>query len=434
LKKIHVITLGCPKNQVDSEAISAVLKKSGYQMVATPSRADAVIVNTCAFIRAAEQETIATILAAAEHKQKRAMRLVVAGCFVKKYAFSRLRKWLPEVDHWCAPGDLGALLEILPARSSNESLSPRRLEKTCHEERTLSSPGTAYLKIAEGCNKRCSYCVIPKLRGPLRSRSRESLLNEAEHLAGQGARELVLVAQDLTEYGRDRKEKKALVGLLDRLVKIRRVSWIRLMYLYPQGITPDLLARVSRSRKICPYLDIPLQHASKPVLRAMGRGGEAATFLSLVRRVRREVPGIALRTSLIAGFPGEKDSDHQQLLRFVAAARFDRLGVFTYSREAQTEAAHFSGSIPYGTRVRRRKALMMLQSRISRERLQARLGEKLECLIEDRQGKWQIGRTVYDAPDVDGKIFLRGEAQPGTIVRATVTASAEHDLFGEIVA
>jgi ribosomal protein S12 methylthiotransferase len=340
---------------------------------------------------------------------------------------ARIKKCVPEVDAVGRPGEVDQWIRELAKHFGTfvRQGQPQRF--------LLSGPGTAYLKIAEGCSRRCTFCLIPALRGPLHSRPLEEMVAEAVNLAKAGTRELVLVAQDTTRYGCDLYGKPALNRLLPKLARIAGLRWIRVMYTNPDGINDELLSLLAQEEKICPYLDMPVQHAHPRILKAMGRAGQAERFLALIAKVRKRVPGICLRTTLLSGFPGETESEHQTLLKFVREAQFDRLGVFTYSREQGTPAGQMPGQIHHRIRQRRCRELMETQLGISRRRLQQKVGAELECIIEEPSGLHHVlGRTRADAPEVDGAVVLQGRARPGTIVRACITGSTDYDLQGVI--
>jgi ribosomal protein S12 methylthiotransferase len=427
--RVCLVTLGCPKNQVDSENAIGQLQARGYRVVAEPDEAEVLLLNTCAFIRPAEQEAVQALLEASAWKRKRRGRkLLAVGCLVAKYGAGRLRKLIPEVDQALPPHAIDSWV------AGVRELSPASGRNTGRALRPLSSPGTAYLKIAEGCSRACTFCIIPRLRGPLCSRPMDEVVSEARSLVGRGAKEIILVAQDLARYGLDWAKGPLLPALIDRLVKVAGLQWLRLMYVNPDGVDEALIKRLAQAPRLCKYLDLPVQHAHPRILRAMGRPGNAQTFLALVRKLRQRVPGIILRTTLLTGFPGETEAEHRALLDFVTAAEFDRVGVFTYSAEAGTPAGRRSPQVPAATRNRRRRELMAAQAAISRGRLAQRVGTVIPCLLEESVGSrlW-LGRTAGDAPEVDGGIVLTGSGQAGKIVQARVTGASEHDLTGVIL-
>lgn len=424
---VHLVSLGCPKNQVDAETALGGFTAAGFRRAARPGGADVLVVNTCAFIAPAEQEAVDALLAAADLKRRGRVRVVLAaGCLVSRHGPRRLKALIPELDGAYPPAAHARLPEL--ALGLLRRPAPPRTDAS---RVLLSGPGSAYLKIAEGCSRRCAYCLIPKLRGPLRSRPIAALVAEASDLARRGAGELVLVAQDLTEYGKDLRPARTLGVLVDRLVRIPRVRWVRLMYAHPDGVDEGLIRRLAAEPKLCRYLDLPVQHAAPAVLNRMGRPGSGEAFLRLIERLRRRVPDLTLRTTLLTGFPGEGPGEHAALLEFVRRARFDRLGVFAFSREAGTPAASFGAQVSEAVKAQRRRELLALQTGISRERLRRWVGRVVPCLVEELSGpRHVLARTAADAPEVDGGIVLTGTARPGEFVRARVTAATDHDLSG----
>jgi len=433
--RVCLINLGCPKNQVDTETALEAFSRQGFIVVQDPETADALVINTCAFIRPAEEETIQTVLEAAQLKKKgRVGFLLVVGCWVAKHGEQKLKKLVPEIDEVALPNTMDQWVDILCRHYVMPSRLVRPAPRDLSRGYLLSGPGTAYLKIAEGCSRCCTFCLIPRLRGPLRSRPINAILSEAKALVKRGIRELVLVAQDTTQYGRDLYGSSALTKLLSQLVRISGLQWVRVMYTNPDGIDECLIQMMAREPKLCKYLDIPVQHAHFKILRAMGRVGKAQQFLDLINHLRESIPGIVLRTTLLTGFPGETENEHCALMEFVAKAQFDRLGVFTFSPEAGTRAATMAGQVHPGTRQRRKRELMKLQQGISRMRLARHVNTIMECIVEEPSGEnHMLGRTVGDAPEVDGGIVLTGKARPGTIVRARITGSTDHDLTGVIM-
>ncbi|MCD4813237.1 30S ribosomal protein S12 methylthiotransferase RimO [bacterium] len=429
--RVCFISLGCPKNQVDSETAMALFRDLGMVLTEDPNTADALVVNTCAFIQSAEEETIQAVLEAAQlKKRKKVSVLMVVGCWITKHGAEKIKKMIPEIDCMGLPGDvtkwaeqLEQFLPGLPVQEKKTATPSMRL--------LLSGPGTAYLKIAEGCSRKCAFCLIPALRGKLHSREIPEIVMEAKQLVRQGVLELVLVAQDTTSYGQDLKNGTTLSKLLDRLVRIAGIRWIRIMYTNPDGITEALIRRIAREKKICNYLDMPVQHAQAGILKAMKRTGDAETLLKLIGRLRKRIPGLVIRTTILSGFPGETEQDHQVLLDFISRARFNRLGVFSYSKEAGTTAAKMKQQVSLAVRNRRRKEIMERQAGVSLEQLEGAIGKKFDCLVEERSGKKHcIGRTIFDAPEIDGGIILTGNIRPGTIVKVRVTGATDHDLIG----
>ncbi|MCK5241692.1 30S ribosomal protein S12 methylthiotransferase RimO [bacterium] len=429
--RVCLISLGCPKNQVDSEHALGAFQDQGFVLEAEPEKADVLIINTCAFIRSAEEETIQAVLEAAQVKKTgRARFLLVVGCWVSKYSENKLRHLVPEIDAVAPPGEISQWVQHVQTFFQTTPGSARRVST----RPLLSNPGTAYLKIAEGCSRRCAFCIIPRLRGNLQSRPMEALVSEARRLVRDGVLEIILIAQDTTSYGCDIYGKKMLPDLLRQLVRIPKLRWLRVMYTNPDGIDQALIGLLASEKKLCSYVDMPLQHVHPKILRAMRRPGNARTYLQLIYRLRTLVPGIVLRTTLLCGFPGETEKEHLALRQFIQTAQFDRLGVFAFSPEAGTRAVELPHQVHPKTRERRRRELMEQQLKISRERLARRVGGIVECLVEEPSGgKHCVGRTVYDAPEVDGGIVLTGKAPVGSIVRARITGSTDHDLEGVVL-
>ncbi|MCI9198598.1 MAG: 30S ribosomal protein S12 methylthiotransferase RimO [Lachnospiraceae bacterium] len=440
MEKILFISLGCDKNLADSEEMLGLLASHGYQITDDEACADAIVINTCCFIGDAKEESIQTILEMAEYRKSGPCRaLVVAGCLAQRYQ-DEIAAEIPEVDVVLGTTAMEDLLAGLEA-----ALDGRHYEKyralehlpQIQAQRVLTTGGHyAYLKIAEGCDKHCTYCIIPKLRGRYRSIPMERLAEQAESLAAQGVRELILVAQETTIYGQDIYGERSLHRLLERLCQISGLVWIRVLYCYPEELYPKLIDVMAREPKICHYLDIPIQHASDPVLKRMGRRTSRAELEQMIQMLRREIPDIVLRTTLITGFPGETQEDHETLMDFVRDMRFDRLGVFTYSAEEDTPAAVMEGQIPEEVKEARRAQLMELQQEISMEKGQRRIGQKMLCMIEGaipQEGAY-VARTYADAPDVDGYLFIKtGEMlMSGNFVQAVVTGAMEYDLIGEL--
>ncbi len=440
MEKILFISLGCDKNLADSEEMLGLLASHGYQITDDEACADAIVINTCCFIGDAKEESIQTILEMAEYRKSGPCRaLVVAGCLAQRYQ-DEIAAEIPEVDVVLGTTAMEDLLAGLEA-----ALDGRHYEKyralehlpQIQAQRVLTTGGHyAYLKIAEGCDKHCTYCIIPKLRGRYRSIPMERLAEQAESLAAQGVRELILVAQETTIYGQDIYGERSLHRLLERLCQISGLVWIRVLYCYPEELYPKLIDVMAREPKICHYLDIPIQHASDPVLKRMGRRTSRAELEQMIQMLRREIPDIVLRTTLITGFPGETQEDHETLMDFVRDMRFDRLGVFTYSAEEDTPAAVMEGQIPEEVKEARRAQLMELQQEISMEKGQRRIGQKMLCMIEGaipQEGAY-VARTYADAPDVDGYLFIKtGELlMSGNFVQAVVTGAMEYDLIGEL--
>ena len=441
-KTVRIVSLGCPKNLVDSEVMLGLLKEKGW----TPSASDeaeVVIVNTCGFIRAAKEESIETILSIASAKgEGKVQKLVVTGCLPQRYG-KELIPELPEVDLFVGTGEFHRIADLLDP-SAKAKIGRRPLIDTpefLYNHRTprihTSFPGSTYLKVSEGCANFCSYCVIPRIRGKLRSRPVSSILQEAKQAASRGVREINLIAQDVTSYGRDRRDGASLVRLLKGLVKVEGLRWLRLLYAHPAHVTPELIRMIRDEEKICKYLDIPLQHGDEKILQAMNRPALDQSIPDFIAWIRKEVPGIVLRTSLIVGFPGETERSFRRLEEFVREARFDRLGVFSYSQEEGTPAASLRGQVPDRAKLRRLRRIMALQKKISLRKQKALVGSRVPVLVE-RPGEspgilWE-GRTQGQAPEVDGAAFLTaGEAHPGEMVNIQITEAGPYDLYGKIL-
>lgn len=438
--KVLFISLGCDKNLVDSEEMLGMLTARGYGITDDEAAADIIVINTCCFIHDAKEESIQTILEMADWRREGPCRaLLVTGCMAERYR-EEIRREIPEVDAvlgTTAWEEISDAIEKVLGGTPVESYRDTDYLPLAGEDRILTTGGHyAYLKIAEGCDKHCTYCIIPKLRGSYRSIPMERLLSEAEYLAGQGVRELVLVAQETTLYGRDLYGKKSLHILLEKLCGIEGIRWIRILYCYPEEIYEDLIQVMKREKKICHYLDLPIQHASDRILRRMGRRTTKEELIRIVEHLREEIPDIVLRTTLIAGFPGETREDHEELMEFIDELEFDRLGVFAYSAEEGTPAASMEGQIPQELKEERRDELMELQQEISLARGEERVGQELLVMIEGKVSgeSAYIGRTYGDAPGVDGYIFVQtGELlMTGDFARVRVTGALEYDLIGEL--
>lgn len=439
---ILFVSLGCDKNLVDSEVMLGLLAEKGYCFTDDEAQADVAVVNTCCFINDAKEESINTILDMAELKKSGKIKaLLVTGCLAQRYR-EEIRKEIPEVDAILGTTAIlsitRALDEVLSGKSGNYM---ETLDKapTGGMRRVVTTGGYyAYLKIAEGCDKHCTYCIIPKVRGNYRSVPVEDLLKEAEELAGKGVKELILVAQETTLYGLDLYGKKTLPLLLEKLCKIEGFEWIRILYCYPEEITEELIQVIRKEDKICNYLDIPVQSGSDVVLKRMGRRTDAAQIRRIVSMLREQIPDICIRTTLIAGFPGETDEDHETTLAFVNEMEFDRLGVFTYSQEEDTPAAQMPDQVEESVKEKRREEIMELQQEIAFEAAGKMIGRKVKAMIEGRMEEENVyvARTYKDAPGIDGYLFINSERQflSGDYVEVVITASNEYDLIGEIAA
>ena len=437
--KIAIISLGCPKNQVDADVFTHALLKEGHETVADPAEADAIIVNTCGFIQSAKEEAIENILLACGYKQTNpALKVIVTGCLAERYK-QQIAAEMPEVDAVVGMGSNAALPEILrrvctPGAGRVESYGPKA-DMPLGGARIISTPGHyAYLKIAEGCNNRCRYCAIPLIRGPLRSRPMESCVAEARWLAGEGVRELIVVAQDPTAYGEDWGRPGAINDLLDALNAIEGLRWIRVLYAYPERITDDFIRAMVRNRKVVPYLDLPIQHCNDRILAAMNRRGSRAELEDVIRRLRAAIPGLTLRTTLIAGFPGETEEEYAELCDFVRTVRFDRLGCFAYSPEENTPAAAMDGQLAEEVRQRRADHIMEIQAEISAAAMAAKVGQTLPCLCDgvDEETGMYLLRSMGDCPEIDGNVLTPADTPlvPGEFYRVTITDSDTYDLYG----
>lgn len=439
--KLLCISLGCDKNLVDTEMMLGLLNKDGYTFTDDEYEADVIVINTCCFIGDAKEESVNTILEMARRKEDgNCKALIVTGCLAQRYKQEIIDE-IPEVD-----GILGTSTYDEISRVLSEALGGKEHVQCFHgldglpelkTDRVLTTGGHyAFLKIAEGCDKHCTYCIIPVLRGNYRSIPMERLIKEAEGLAEKGVKELILVAQETTLYGVDIYGKKALPELLKKLCRIPGIQWIRIQYCYPEEITDELIETIKEEEKICHYLDLPIQHASDRILKRMGRRTTKAQLREIVERLRKEIPDMALRTTLISGFPGETEKDHEELMEFVDEMEFERLGVFAYSAEEDTPAAEFPDQVPEEVKVERRDAIMELQQEISYDHSQSMTGKILEVMIEGKVADESayVGRTYMDGPGVDGMIFVQTgeELMSGDFARVRVTGAMEYDLIGEL--
>jgi ribosomal protein S12 methylthiotransferase len=472
-QKVGFVSLGCPKNLVDSEVMMGLLARAGAELSPRAEDADVIVVNTCSFIESAQQESVNTILEMAGHKTGgRAKKLVVAGCLVERYG-DEIRKRIPEVDAVVGTGELQNILAaagiapapavhspfvVLNSRAEGDARAAQGrfsrgewegavadLPNYLYDDETpriLATPKhTAYIKIAEGCDHPCTFCIIPQLRGQFRSRRFESVIAEAERLAQAGVREVTLIGQDTTCYGEDFGLKDGLALLLEKLAKIEDLSWIRFLYAYPNKITGKLLETIASSDKICSYMDVPLQHASAPVLKRMKRGGGADVFLRSIGKMRRMIPGVTLRTSFIVGFPGETEKEFEELCDFVREAQFDWMGTFSYSDQEGADAYGLDQKLSGREIERRRRHLMEIQRRISKKKKKALVGQEFDLLLEGTSEETDLlmeGRTAMHAPEIDGKVFVNDfpeetEPQPGNFYRCQITEAHDYDLVARIV-
>lgn len=429
---VGFVSLGCSKNLVDTEMMIGLFKNNNFKIVNNPKEAEIIVINTCGFIEPAKQEAINTILEMSEYKNKKCKYLIVMGCLVERYK-KDLQKLLPEVD---------LFLSIKEYEKAWEEISkliniPEEGKYTNMEylEREISTGNNmAYLKIAEGCSNRCTYCAIPAIRGPFESRKIEDVLKEAEQLAKKGVKELVVIAQDTTKYGIDLYGKPRLAELLEKLCKIDGFKWIRFLYAYPETITDELIEVVKNNEKICNYFDIPIQHISNSVLKKMNRKSNEESIKELIKKIRKEIPNVIIRTSLIVGFPGETEDDFQKLCEFVKIAKFDRMGAFTYSKEDGTPAEKLPNQIHGNTKKARYNKIMKIQKEISDRKGKEKIGKTYEVLVENKSfdGKYLVGRTYMDVPDEDGVVYIQSSDTSliGKFIKVEITDYSDYDLVG----
>ena len=434
--KVGFVSLGCSKNLIDTEMAIGLFKRNNFEIVNDVEKAEIIIVNTCGFIESAKQEAINTILEMAEYKEKGTCKyLVVMGCLVQRYK-KELQKALPEVDLFIEINDYGSywdkILELL-----DEEEKPDTINNLCYMDRVISTGNkTAYLKIAEGCSNRCTYCAIPYIRGPYVSRPMEEVLEEAKKLATAGIKELIVIAQDTTRYEEDLYGESKLSDLLNELCKIDGFEWIRFLYAYPESITDELIQTVKNNPKICNYFDIPIQHISDSVLRRMNRRTTGKQIEELINKIKKQIPDVILRTSLIVGFPGETEEDFNKLYEFVKKGYFDKLGVFTYSKEDGTPAARLKEQIHPATKKKRYNLIMSVAKDISAEKLKSYIGKEYKVLVEDTtfDHKFCVGRSYMDIPDTDGMVIIKNcdTNLVGEFVNCKVTAVNNYDLIAKI--
>ena len=435
---IGIVSLGCAKNLVDTEAMLGILGHKGFRIVADPQEADVIIVNTCAFIDTAKEESVQTILEMAAYKEKRCRLLIVSGCMAERYHDEILAE-LPEVDAVVGTGDYHKIAEVIARAYAGEKvvLFGHMNEALPEEVRMLSTPGyMAYIKIADGCDNHCTYCIIPKLRGKYRSRPMEHIVEEAAALAAGGVRELVVIAQDTSRYGIDLYGTYRLPELLRRLCAIDGLHWVRVLYVYPEVITDELIDVFQTEKKLVPYMDIPIQHSDSAVLKRMGRHLTHEQLTELLAKLRRKLPNLVLRTTVIAGFPGETEEQFNALLSFVKEMRFDRLGAFAYSQEEGTPAAQLPNQLPDEVKAARAEQILAAQAVISDEMQQAKIGTTVESLVEgyDEESLMYFGRTQGDAPEVDNTIYFAAEREllPGEFVQVEILNADTYELIGQV--
>lgn len=437
-KRVHFVSLGCPKNRVDSEVMLGTARDEGYEHVSDASEAEIIVVNTCGFIDAAKQESIDTILEMAGQKKTGACKkLVVTGCLSQRYA-PELAVELPEVDHFLGSSDMPKIRQVLREEADRMLVgNPADWVVSASEPRTLSTRGaSAYVKIAEGCNRNCSFCVIPNLRGKQRSRTIDDVVREVEQLVARGVLEVNLVSQDTIAYGRDRKDGSNLRDLVQRVADVSGLKWLRIFYLYPEKMDDGLIELIADHPTIVPYVDMPLQHAADGMLRRMRRGHGGKRLYELVERMRNRIPGLTFRTAFIVGHPGETDAEFQELCDFLTWARFDRVGVFRYSDEPEAHAFGIQDKVISRVSYNRARSLMSIQRKISKEKNRALRGRSLDVLVEGPSEESElvmVGRHAGQAPEIDGCVYLSGgEVQPGTMVRAMISQATDYDLLGDV--
>ena len=438
MNNVHIVTLGCSKNDVDSSMMYSLLDKNKYQMVNEPSQADILIVNTCGFIDAAKEESIDTILESVEYKNEgRCKKVLLSGCLAQRYP-EELIKEIPEIDGIIGTGNIDYINELLDRSLAGDlfiktdNLNSAYIEGIRKEEVNR----TEYVKISEGCNNNCSYCIIPSLRGKNRSRKIEDIYSEVEYLVSKGAREIILIAQNTTDYGIDLYSKYSLANLIKEISKVKDLKWIRVLYLYPDHFTDDLIEEFKNNDKLVNYVDMPLQHISDDVLKKMNRKTSKEHIIKTLKNLRKSVPDIVIRTTFIVGFPGESDDDFNQLVDFIENIKFDKLGVFEYSKEEGTKAASLDEQISDSIKEERKNEIMAIQSEISAEILSKNIGKRLEVLIEEEVDEENyVGRTYMDSPEIDGVTYVHSakNLEMGSFVQIDVVDSLDYDLVGEII-
>lgn len=435
---IFIESLGCSKNLIDAEIMLGLLNKHGYRLTGNHENADVIIVNTCGFIQSAKEESINRIIELGLLKEKKLKLLIVSGCLGERYS-EELLKEMPEIDAIVGTGNYDKIIEVI-----NESLQGKKvvytgdIDKIYDEShpRLLTTPRhSAYIKISDGCNNHCTYCIIPKLRGRYRSRQMEYIIQEAKNYASKGVKEIILIAQDTTRYGIDLYGKFMLPELLRKLNEIEDIKWIRILYAYPEAITDELIDTIATCEKVCNYIDMPIQHCSDEILKRMNRRTNKRDLIKLIDKLRKRIPDIVLRTTLIVGFPGETEVHFKELKEFVENIKFDRLGVFTYSKEEGTPASRLSGQVSEKIKEKRQKEIMEIQQGISYNKNQEKVGSIVEVLIEEaiEQDREYLGRTYGDAPDIDGLVYVRSNtpAHVGDIMLTRISGALEYDLIGE---
>ena len=451
--KVGFVSLGCSKNLIDTEIAIGHFKNNKYEIESNPEKAEIIVINTCGFIESAKEEAINTILEMAEYKNGKCKYLIVMGCLVQRY-YDELIKELPEVDLFIKIDEYDTMWRKIEKLIKEDSIEisttytskkiteikplPMPTSKEFNERVVTTGKNFAYLKIGEGCSNRCTYCAIPYIRGPFVSRKVEEILEEAKILANKGIKELIVIAQDTTKYGIDIYGESKLAELLQKLSEIPGIKWIRFLYTYPEGITDELIQTVKNNKKICKYFDIPVQHISNPVLKRMNRRTNKEQIENLISKLRKEIPDVTLRTSLIVGFPGESVEDFNQLSEFVEKAKFDKLGAFMYSKEDGTPAAKLLGQIHANTKKSRYNKIMQIQQKISNENLQKKIGKQYEVLVESLSfdGKYLLGRTKQDVPEIDGIIYIKNDSTQQLVdkfVNVKITDVKDYEIIGKLI-
>ena len=433
--KVGFISLGCSKNLVDTEKAIAMFKDKGYQIVNKPEEAEVIVVNTCGFIESAKEEAINTILEMAEYKKKNCKYLIAMGCLVERYK-DELQKAIPEVDLWIKYSEYKTIWEQIQSVIKQEEKELAKYDFNEYTDRVITTgKNYAYLKIADGCSNHCTYCAIPYIRGNQISRKIEDVLEEAEKLADEGYKEIILIAQDTTKYGFDIYGESKLSELLEKLCKIDKIKCIRFLYAYPENIDDELIKVVKESDKICKYFDIPIQHISDSVLKRMNRKSDGKSIRNLIKKLREEIPNVVIRTTVMVGFPGESKENFDELYNFLKQAKFDKLGCFSYSKEEGTTAARLKEQIHPMTKKSRYNKIMQLQKEISKENLEKNMGREFEVLIEDKtfDNKYYIGRSYMDVPEIDGIVYVKNDENLnfGEFIKCKVTKVDEYDLVAE---
>lgn len=434
---VAIVSLGCAKNLIDSEVMINIIKDGKYEVTNNPYLADIIIINTCGFIEKAKQESIDTIIEMGQYKKTgKCILLIAAGCLSERYK-EELLKEMPELDAVIGTGDYKSILEVIENGLEGQKISMYGNQENIDLDkldRYISTQNhNAYIKIAEGCDNRCTYCIIPSLRGRYRSRKFEEIIKEAEFLASKGIKELIVIAQDTSVYGRDLYGKLMLPDLLRAMAKIRGIEWIRILYAYPDEFNDDLIDVMASEEKICKYIDIPIQHGSNKILKLMGRNTTKEKILHLISKLRKEIPNIAIRTTFIVGFPGEDEEDFEELANFIKEVQFDRMGVFTYSREEDTPAYKLPNQVDEEIKINRQDILMSLQMDISYKKNLGFVGKSLKVLIEDYENGQYIGRTYRDAPEIDGLVYFTSnrEMRIGEFANVFIKDATDYDLLGE---